>query len=87
MKIDIDNTQFDVKPCDSCDGMRVLSGGVVVGHIQRSRVFHRHGHGVEVSELCALGQRVYGGTIVRPSLPDAQMAAVRRIAGWAGPRG
>lgn len=82
MQITVLNTRLDVKRCDSCEGMRVLADGVIVGHYQRSGIHHRTGHGLEVSKLCALGRRVYGGTVVRTHRSTARLAALRVIAGW-----
>jgi hypothetical protein len=82
MRITIEGVALDVKPCDSCEGTRVVSDGLMVGHVQQSHLYHRNGHGLETSKLCALGQRLYGGTIVRPSRSEARMASLRKIAGW-----
>ena len=85
MQTVINGVTLEVLPCehrDVCTGERVVYDGLMVGHIQRSRVFHRGGRAVEVSRYCPLGERVYGGTKAAGTLEDAREAALRAIAGW-----
>jgi hypothetical protein len=85
MQTTIQGVTLEVKPCehgDVCQGERVVSNDHMVGHIQRSQIHHRSGHGLEVSERCTLGKRVYGGTTVGQDENAAKLAALRIIAGW-----
>lgn len=83
MQITVSGVRLDVESCGTCEhGTRVLSGGRLVGHFQPSGVFHRGGHRLETSALCARGQRLYGGMIARRYRSGARLSALRRIAGW-----